>query len=79
MYSFPESHVFNHKINSDHIIEIVNLSLIFFWFHLDINFKFSLRHGKSYNFPVSWLYYWNITTVSFWNSFNLIPITFDLI
>ena len=52
MYSFPVSHVFNHKnkFRSYYRKNKFNFSFIL---HSDIDFKFSLRHRKSYKFPVS--------------------------
>ena len=78
MYSFPVSHVFNHKNNfrSYYWKSKFNFS---FMFHSGINFKFSLRYSKAYKFPVSWLFDWNTSIISFWNDFNLIPINFDSI
>jgi len=66
------------KINLDHII-LKNKFIFNFLFHLEIKFKFLLRHWKSYKFPVSWLVDKNIGIISFANGFNLIPMTFDLI
>ena len=78
MYLFPVSHVFNHKhkFRSYYWKSKFNFS---FMFHLDIYFKFSLRYSKAYKFPVSWLFDWSTSIISFLNDFNLISINFDSI
>ena len=55
MYSFAVSHVFNSK-NKFRSCYWINKFIFNHLFHLEINFKFLLKHWKSYKFPVSWLF-----------------------